>query len=250
VSRGLSTAFGWLRLQLVLLIVGVVSIGWNLLALVLNPLLSPERGRWLGRAVIAHAYAGFWRLASALGLLRIDTAVLDALAGEAGLLVVANHPSMLDALLLVARLPRSACIMKASLMRNPLLGPGARLARYLPNDHGVAMVRQAVADLRAGGQIVWFPEGTRTVAPPLNPLRPGCTTVAKLAPAPIQTVLIETDSPYLRKGWPLWRLPPLPIAFRVRLGRRFEPPSDAAALLTEIEDYLRQELRPVTEVAA
>jgi 1-acyl-sn-glycerol-3-phosphate acyltransferase len=35
---------------------------------------------------------------------------------------------MLDALLLVARLPRSACIMKAALMRNPFLGAGARLA--------------------------------------------------------------------------------------------------------------------------
>ena len=68
-----------------------------------------------------------------------------------------------------------------------------------------------------------FPEGTRTVTRPLNRFRPGITLIAKLAQAPIQTVFIETDSPYLGKGWPIWRAPPLPIVFRVRLGQRFAP---------------------------
>ena len=58
-----------------------------------------------------------------------------------------------------------------------------------------------------------------------------------LAGVPIQTVFIDTDSPYLRKGWPIWRLPPLPIVFHVRLGRRFPPAADHAALLAEIERY-------------
>ena len=82
---------------------------------------------------------------------------------------------MLDALLLVARLPRSACIMKADLMRNIFLSAGARLARYIRNDSARTMVRLAVEDLKNGGQLVIFPEGTRTVTPPLNAFRPGVT---------------------------------------------------------------------------
>ena len=45
--------------------------------------------------------------------------------------------------------------------------------------------------------------------------------MAKAAGAPVQAVLIEADSPYLAKGWPLFRRPVLPLVFRVRLGERF-----------------------------
>jgi len=160
-----------------------------------------------------------------------------------GLIVIANHPSLLDALMLVARLPRAACVMKASLMRNPLLAPGARLARYIRNDTPSGLVRLAVDDLRAGGQLVLFPEGTRTTRQPLNPFRPGFTLIAKMARAPIQTVFIDTDSPYLGKGWPIWRLPPLPIVFRARLGRRFEPRDDHHVLVAEVQAHFMQGLR-------
>ena len=236
----------WLALQSLLLVLGLMSVAWNLIALVLYPVVPRPMARRLGRAAIAGAYRWFWRIAGWSGLLRMDASVLDAMAAEQGLIVVANHPSMLDALMLVARLQNSFCVMKASLIRNPLLGPGARLARYIRNDSAFGMVRQAVAELKDGGQLVMFPEGTRTTQPPINPFRPGVTLIAKLAQVPIQTVFIDTDSPYLAKGWPLWRLPPLPITFTVRLGRRFAPSQDSAALLGELEAYFAAGVRPAS----
>ncbi len=227
----------WLGLQLQLLLLGLMSFSWNLVALLLYPLLSRAAGLRIGRAMIARGYGWFWAVARHSGMLRLDADVLDALRDERGLIVVANHPSMLDALMLVARLPRSACIMKASLVRNPLLGPGARLARYIRNDSAYGMVQRAVQDLKAGGQLVLFPEGTRTTRQPINPFHASFTLIARRAQVPIQTVFIDTDSPYLGKGWPLWRLPPLPICFSVRLGRRFEPARDHHALRAEIEAY-------------
>lgn len=226
--------------QLVLL--GLISLSWNLIAALLHPLLPRQRGLAVGRAGISRGYGLFWTVANASGLLKMNASALDALRDEQGLIFVANHPSMLDALMLVARLPRSVCVMKASLMRNPFLGPGARLARYIQNDSARGMVRCAVNDLKAGGQLVLFPEGTRTVRPPVNDFRPGFTLIAKLANAPIQTVFIDTDSPYLGKGWPLWRLPPLPIEFSVRLGQRFAPSADPAAQLAEIQTYFTDNL--------
>jgi 1-acyl-sn-glycerol-3-phosphate acyltransferase len=112
------------------------------------------------------------------------------------------------------------------------------------------MVRMAVADLKAGGQLVLFPEGTRTTTAPINRFRPGFTLIAKLARTPIQTVIIDTESPYLGKGWPLWRLPPLPIEFTVRMGRRFEPAADPDAQLAEIEAYFAQGLQTAARPAA
>jgi 1-acyl-sn-glycerol-3-phosphate acyltransferase len=227
----------WLALQAQLLLLGLMSLAWNAVALLLVPLLSRATGRRVGRAMIAYGYRAFWRIAAAVGMLRLDAEVLDTLRDDAGLVVVSNHPSMLDALMLVARLPRSACIMKASLRRNPFLGPGARLARYIHNDSAYGMVQLAVKDLQDGGQLVLFPEGTRTTQRPLNPFHASFALIAKRAQVPVQAVFIDTDSPYLGKGWPLWKLPPLPIRFAVRLGRRFPPPQDHQALLAEVQAY-------------
>jgi len=233
-----------LLLYTLLLLLGLGSLLWNLLALPLWLLLPAGAGRRVGRAGIAYGYRLFWAIARGCGMLRLEAQVLDALRDEPNLIIVANHPSLLDAVMLVARLPRSMCIMKASLVRNVFLGGGARLARYVANDSPKAMIRRTVRDLQHGSQLVLFPEGTRTTRAPVNPFRPGVTLIAKLADAPIQTVFIDTCSPYLGKGWPLWRLPPLPIEFRVRLGRRFAPQADSHALLHELETYFAAGLSP------
>ena len=229
-------------LYALLLFLGLMSLVWNLIAVVLYPLLPRERGTRIGRRVISRCYGWFWSLAQAVGMMQIDTRALDALAADGALVIAANHPSMLDALLVVARVPRGVCIMKAELMRNVFLGAGARLARYIHNDSPRAMIRGAVASLREGGQLVLFPEGTRTVRRPVNGFRPGITLIAHLAQVPIQTVIIETDSPYLGKGWPIWKTPPVPVRFKVRLGERFAPQADHAALLARLEAYFAAEL--------
>lgn len=239
VLRALQTV----ALQLLALGLGASSLAWNLVALVLYPLLPREVGLALGRRVISRIYRAFWRACGAFGLLELDVAAIDSLRDEHGLIVVSNHPSVLDALILVARLPRAACLMKASLMNNPFLGPGAKLARYLPNDTAIGTIRACVKDLRRGGQLVMFPEGTRTTQHPINPFQPGVTAIAKHAKVPIQVVFIDTDSPYLGKGWPIWRLPPFPMRIAVRMGPRLPPGRDAQEQLAQLERLIAEGTR-------
>lgn len=242
-QRAWPLPLAWLGLQSLLVMLGLMSIVWNLVALPLYPLLPRATGQRVGRAGIAFGYRIFWAAARASGLLRMDAQALRPMADERGLVIVANHPSLLDALMLVAQLPRSFCVMKASLMRNPFLGPGALLARYSRNDCARTMVRQAVDDLRAGGQLVMFPEGTRTTGTALHPFHGGFALIARRAQVPVQTVFIDTTSPYLGKGWPIWKLPPLPIEFSVRLGRRFEPGPDVDTWVQDIERYMAANVR-------
>ena len=150
---------------------------------------------------------------------------------------------MLDALLLVARLPRSACIMKADLMRNIFLGAGARLARYIRNDSARTMVRLAVDDLRDGGQLVIFPEGTRTVEPPLNRFRPGVTLIAKLRAGADPDGFIDTDSPYLAQGLAaVARAAACRSCSACGWASASRPQQDSDALLRQIEHYFRQHM--------
>jgi 1-acyl-sn-glycerol-3-phosphate acyltransferase len=250
-GHGLRAPLALLRLLMglwfyaMLLGLGLTSIAWNLCAFLLLPVVPRVRAQAIGRQAIARAYGGFWWCVGASGLMRVDSSELDRLNDEpSGVVIAANHPTMLDALLIVARLRRGVCIMKASLLHNPFLSAGARLARYIPNDSPRAMIRRSVASLQEGGQLVVFPEGTRTEqGVSLNSFRPGFTLIAHKAGVPIQTVLIETSTPYLRKGWPIWRMPPFPVAVRLRLGQRFEAEADHEATLKRIEDYFQKEVR-------
>jgi len=104
-------------------------------------------------------------------------------------------------------------------------------------------VHEAVADLGDGGVLLLFPEGTRSTGSPINALKRSIGVIAKHAQVPVQTLLIETDSPFLSKGRRMWSRPSLPITYRVRLGRRFEPPQDAEAFMLELDRYFRQELQ-------
>lgn len=235
--------FQILLFYVLLLHLGAMSLTWNFVCFLLYPFLTREQGVVVGRAAISSVYRGFWTCAQWLGLMRIDYTALDVLKRDAGLIIAANHPSMLDALLVIARVPRGICIMRASLMRNPFLGAGARLARYIRNEPPRGMIRSCVTNLQAGGQLVLFPEGTRTVVSPINPFRPGITLIAHMAQVPIQTVFIEAESPYLGKGWPIWRIPQFPVAFNVRLGQRFAPEADHQGLLKRLERYFAEELR-------
>ncbi len=134
--------------------------------------------------------------------------------------------------------------IKAQILDNPFLGGGARLAGYIRGDHPVEMMRKARESLLAGRHVLVFPEGTRTVEPPINRLKGNFALMAKQANRPVQTVLLEADSPYLQRGWPLFRKPTFPIRYRARLGKRFEPNQDSHTLQREVESYFRDTLVP------
>jgi 1-acyl-sn-glycerol-3-phosphate acyltransferase len=213
-----------------------------------------------GRAALAHTakrisalvLRGLFRMLIASGLLRVDLSALQALRGRGGILIAPNHPSLLDALLIISRVPEVGCIMKAPIWDNPVLGGAARLMGYIRNDAPINMVRKAADDLAAGIPLLVFPEGTRTRRKPVNAFKGGFALIAKRAGAPIQTVFIETDNPFLSKGWPLFKKPTFPLVYRMRLGQVFTVEGNVHAFVNRLEQYYRDELaaRPVTQPIA
>ena len=173
----------------------------------------------------------------AIGGALIELDELEPLARERGILIAANHPCLLDALMLLSCLPDGVPLMKADLERSAFWGAPAHLAGYISNRNILEAVRVARDRLAEGAQVLVFPEGTRTNPWPLGALRGALAIIAQRAQAPVQTVIIETDTLFLSKGWPLLRVPRLPLHFRVRLGRRFEPPQDDARFMTELRAH-------------
>jgi 1-acyl-sn-glycerol-3-phosphate acyltransferase len=230
-----------LRLVLGLALLGAICLAWTAVALPLL-LLPGRRGERIGRLGIRAGFRLFTWLLCLLGLYRLDLSALRALREGPAMVLAPNHPSVIDALLIIAHEPRISCVMKTSLRNNLFLGAGARLAGYIRHEPPRQMIHDAIAELARGGIVLIFPEGTRTTRCPINVLQAGAGIIAKNAAVPVQTLIIETNSPYASKGWSLFQPPAFPISCRMRLGRRFDPPRDVRDFTVELEAYFRDAL--------
>jgi len=244
--KALSGAFDALRRYAIayvgLLSLGLICLAWSVVALPAYFLLSPRAGAAFGRAGISRGFYLYRVIIIAIGAFRLDLSEVETLRDQSSLILALNHPQMIDAILLATCHTNIVCVMKAQLMRNIFLGAGSRLARYIANEPPRRMIESAVTALKNGAVLLLFPEGTRSVRFPINDFHLSVAAISKHANVPVQTLIIETDSPYLSKGWPLFRIPQFPITFKARLGRRFEPPTDARAFTRELELYFCQEL--------
>lgn len=231
-----------LTIHLSLLLLGLICLLWTVIALPLQWLLPADAGRRCGRRGIFVGFRCYTWTLRAMGIFKLDLQVLRALRDGPPVVIAPNHPSLIDALFIVAHVPNVACIMKSAVGNNVLLGAGARLARYIGNEPTRMMIADAVAELRRGNSVLLFPEGTRTVQAPINPLTASVAIIARRANAPVQTLLIEQSNALLSKQRSLWSWQPLPVVYRMRLGRRFEPHADARSLTADLECYFREEL--------
>jgi 1-acyl-sn-glycerol-3-phosphate acyltransferase len=223
-------------------IFGVSSLLWSLPAALLNRLLPRRLGEPLGQFMIMAGFRYFVAAMRLTGIIDCDLRALDALRRSVPVVIAPNHPSLLDAVLVISRLPRVVCAAKAEIWDNLFLGAGARLAGYVRNDSPTALIRRAAVQLRAGRHFLIFPEGTRSSSTPIADFKGGFALVAKRARTPVQTVFIESNSRFLSKHWPLFKRPEFPLVYRVRLGRRFVVHGDIHEFVSELHAYFRQEL--------
>lgn len=176
-------------------------------------LLLHDRER-LGRRTraITRGLFDFWlRWLHASNCIRITWIGFDR-PMPAGVVYVANHPSLVDAPFLLARLPDTACIFKPALLRNPCIGPAALMCGYVSaGEQGVDLIRAAAARINAGQSMLIFPEGTRTSeGGTLNPIKPGFALIAQRARCGVQLVRVRVSPRLARRGRAWWRVPPLP----------------------------------------
>ena len=226
-----------------LLFFALICLAWSLPASVLRHVLPQRFAVRIGQYAIMLVFRSFLFVVRVSGLVKCDLRALDALRGEP-LIIITNHPSLIDVVLIGSRLPRMVCVLKKELLDNPLLGGGASMAGYIRNDSTGNLIRHAAAATRAGSQLLIFPEGTRTVTPPINSFKGGFGLVAKKAGVPIQAVFIDANSPFLGKGWPLLKKPVFPLVYRVRIGEQFLATEDVKTFVANLEAYYRHELSP------
>lgn len=221
---------------------GAVGLLLNIFCMPL--LLLPRRARF-GRPVRKAIFWLFgawcqWLHATRLIFVDWEGFTPEAMSGAA--VYISNHPGLLDATFLLARLPDTICIFKPSLIRNPAIGPAAVIAEYGAGISGVDLIRDVAERVAQGRSLLVFPEGRRTPTDcVLGPLKPGFALIACRARVPIRLIAIHAPRDLLPRGHCWWRVPQLPARVKVTLlgelpmsecGRTAELTAEAARRLS------------------
>lgn len=113
----------------------------------------------------AHRHVSFYlKTLSLLGLVKFD---FRGKPIREPAIIVANHPSLLDFIVLQVDFPNAICLYKSQTLRNPVLANFVQVAGYIEGMDGSRTASKRIIDecwqrLKEGHQVVFFPEGTRS----------------------------------------------------------------------------------------
>jgi 1-acyl-sn-glycerol-3-phosphate acyltransferase len=197
--------------------IGAIVVGAVLLPLVRLAPASREVRRRRARAVVRVSLRLFVGVMHRLGGMTYAFQGVERL-GRPGQLIVANHPSLIDVVFLLAITRGANCVVKQGLWRNPLTRGAVTLAEYITNDPTAAMIELSAAALGKGETLIMFPEGTRTA--PGKPLafHRGAANVALRAAAVLTPVYIRVEPTTLTKAEPWHRIPARRPRFTLIVG--------------------------------
>jgi 1-acyl-sn-glycerol-3-phosphate acyltransferase len=174
----------------------------------------PERRVAWSRSVIRIAFRAYIELLRLLGVLRYEIEGRERLERR-GLLILANHPTLIDTVFLMAFVRQADCIVKAELWNNPFTRGPVRAAGYIPNTGGPELLEECIASLECNNNLIVFPEGTRTGADGVVRLKRGAANIAVRGARDITPVRIRCEPPTLGKGNKWWQVPPRRTCFRI-----------------------------------
>jgi len=222
-----SVAHGWRALRtgvgFLMFGIGAIVVAGLVWPLRLRPGVTAARREVQTQRVVHGAFRLWIWWMVRLGLVRVSWIGAERLRGTGPRLIVANHPSLIDVVLLLAQLPQADCIVKKAARRNPFTRSIVAGAGYLANDDGDALVDACAERITRGRSVLLFPEGTRSPRGGLHRFQRGAAHIALKSGCPIVPVLITCRPPTLLKGQPWHDVPDGRACFVLRVGEPIDP---------------------------
>jgi 1-acyl-sn-glycerol-3-phosphate acyltransferase len=215
--RVVTTGLSFLFFGVFGIILGILVVPL-LLAIPGGKMARRARARRLIRLAF-RALVGFMNQTGAISYRFAGSAAL----GRPGQLVIANHPSLIDIVLLIAFVPNAACVVKRAAWRNLSMVMAVRAAGYVANSPTEWMIEQASALLESGECLIMFPEGTRTVPDRPAHFHRGAASLALRAARVVTPVFIDVRPSHLSKAVPWYRVPATRPHYSLSVGADIDP---------------------------
>lgn len=228
-------------------------VGWLALPILAAWPGSPEVKRRRMEGVICGVYRRFIAILNAVRLIGYARPELPPdYPKSGGYVLIANHPSLIDTLLLMGLTPGLSSVVKPHWYSSWMLRVLMRYAGHIPGtDRSAALesadgasdmsqepgdgdmpavVDRMVAHLQAGHPLVIFPEASRSWERKMRRFRRGAVEAAIRAGVPIVPAFISVNPPMLMKHQPWYEVPERRGMFRVEFfpvietaGRDLDP---------------------------
>ncbi|MGH8050054.1 MAG: lysophospholipid acyltransferase family protein [Arenimonas sp.] len=187
------------------------GIGGALLWLIVFPGLQlfisdKEKRGSTARLVVHKSFALFIAYMHRIGILTYEIKGLERLQ-RPGLLILANHPTLIDIVFLISLLKNADCVVRSGLAKNIATRGPVMATGYISNDNGAELVDSCIKSVKSGKNLVIFPEGSRSKADRLLPFQRGAANIAIRGHLNITPVLIKCTPPTLSKGLGWYNIP-------------------------------------------
>lgn len=198
----------WWRVLVKLFSFFIFGLGSALISVIAFPVMKllfphPKKFRTAGHRFISYMFRFFICVMTVIGCSYLTTPDKKKFRQLKSKVIVANHPSILDVVMLISLIPNADCIVNAYLSgRNILHLIVCQL--YIPTSLSHEEIMQRCAEsLREGNCIIIFPEGTRSLPGGQHPYKKGAARIALMSGCPIVPVYMGgNDKRGLRKHDP------------------------------------------------
>lgn len=223
------------------------------------PGLREIKERRIGQ-LIQISFFTFLKFLAFLGVMRPPRVEgLENLTKAGPCLVIANHPTLIDVVLLLSLVRNGNCVVKRALWDHFFLGGVVRATGYIPNDNGPGLIERCDAGFRQGRPLIIFPEGTRSPENGLYPFNRGAVQIALRTGVPLVPAFITCFPPTLMKHQRWYEVPERAVQLTLRFHPRMvlpdeilqkrELPQQVRALTRHCEAFFRREMSSARPVA-
>lgn len=200
--------------------VGGVAIGTLLGPILKLKKLDKQERVVVTQTVIKQSFYHFVEMMVKLGIMTYDVEGVDKLKESQQELVIANHPTLIDVVLIIGLMERANCVVKQALWNNIFTAGPVTNANYILNQGSEQFMNDCVARLHedSAASLVIFPEGTRTIKEnTINDFQRGAANIALRANVPIRPVVITCNPSTLSKNEKWYHIPDRPFHISIRV---------------------------------
>ncbi len=207
----------------------------------------------MAQRVVHYGFRFFVFLMQFVGVLRVHIYGEERLNSESNSLLIANHPSLIDVVVLISLMKETDCIVKQSLWKNPLIGGAVKAAGYINNSSPEQLLNDCANAINDGRSLIIFPEGTRTTPGSSYKFQRGAANIAlrsgkDLLPA---TIICKPSSLTKEERW--YQIPkngPLHLYVAIKDEIKVSPfidnkdnmPLASRRLTNFLQDYYQKEV--------
>jgi len=184
--------------------------------------LGKDRRTATARALIHYSFRLFVWFMQFCGVLHVQLVDAHKLRDLQSCLVIANHPTLIDVVILISLIRNCDCVVKQGLWRNPFLRGVVSTADYISNSDSDQLIDACASAISDGGTLIVFPEGTRSVPGMPLKFKRGAANMAVRSRCDVVPVSIHCMPPSLMKGQRWYQVPRHGrVSISVAVGERF-----------------------------